>query len=193
MRRAAYSDLICRFSAIYRESRRHTSNANCSTSISPAGRRISWNQLRRVVNAVNRRPRIGGLEIGNGWFRLVVSPSTALAVLFVVCITFFVFSILKSSDAYKTAVSRAKSDQHVVAALGTPIQEGMFTSGKSNVNGPSGDADLAIPISGPNGKATIYAVATKSAGEWTFSKLIVKVDGGKTIDHKRIGAIGRSI
>jgi hypothetical protein len=107
---------------------------------------------------------------------------TALAVLFVVCITFFVFSILKSSDAYKTAVSRAKSNQRVVAALGTPIQEGMFTSGKSNVNGPSGEADLAIPISGPNGKATIYAVATKSAGEWTFSKLIVKVDGGKTID-----------
>jgi Cytochrome oxidase complex assembly protein 1 len=107
---------------------------------------------------------------------------TALVVLFVVCITFFVFSILKSSDVYKTAVSRAKTNQRVATALGIPIQEGMFAWGKSNVNGPSGDADLAIPISGPNGKATIYAVATKSAGEWTFSKLIVKVDGGETFD-----------
>lgn len=106
----------------------------------------------------------------------------AFVALFFVCIAFFVFGILKSSDVYKTAISRAKSDQRVVAALGTPIQEGMFVGGKVNVTGPSGEADLAIPISGPKGKATIYAVGTKFAGEWTFSKLIVKVDGGGTID-----------
>jgi hypothetical protein len=104
------------------------------------------------------------------------------AVLFFVCIAFFVFSILKSSDVYKTAVARAKSNQRVVTALGTPIEEGMFVSGKTNVNGASGEADLGIPISGPKGKATIYAVATKSAGEWIFSKLVVKIDNGETID-----------
>jgi hypothetical protein len=102
----------------------------------------------------------------------------ALAAVFVVCIVFFVFSVMKSSDAYKIAVARAKSDERVIAALGTPIREGMFASGKANVNGPSGEADLAIPISGPKGKATIYAVATKSAGTWTFSKLAVQVEGG---------------
>src|SRR5438132_4587908 len=107
----------------------------------------------------------------------------ALASLFVICIVFFVFSVMKSSDAYKIAVARAKSDQRVVAALGTPISEGMFTSGKTNVNGPSGEADISIPISGPKGKATIYAVATKSEGEWSFSRLNVKIDGtGETID-----------
>jgi hypothetical protein len=107
----------------------------------------------------------------------------ALGVLFVVCIVVFVFSVLKSSDAYKTAVARAKNDERVIAALGTPIREGIFASGKANVNGPSGEADLAIPISGPKGKATIYAVATKSEGTWSFSKLSVKIDGtGETID-----------
>jgi hypothetical protein len=107
----------------------------------------------------------------------------AFAAIFVACIVFFVFSILKSSDAYKIAVARAKSDQRVVAALGTPISEGMFASGKTNVNGPSGEADIGIPISGPKGKATIYAVATKSEGQWSFSKLDVKIDGtGETID-----------
>jgi hypothetical protein len=51
------------------------------------------------------------------------------------------------------------------------------------VNGGSGDADLTIPISGPKGKGTIYAVATKSAGEWTYSKLVVKIDRtGDAID-----------
>ncbi len=101
----------------------------------------------------------------------------ALGVLFVVCIVFFVFSVLKSSDAYKTALARAKSDQRVVAALGTPIRDGLVPSGKTNVNGPSGEADIGIPISGPKGKATIYAVGTKSADKWTFSKLAVQVEG----------------
>ena len=106
-----------------------------------------------------------------------------MAVLFVACIVFFVFSIMKSSDVYKISLARAKSDQRVVAALGTPISEGMFTSGKTNVNGPSGEADIAIPISGPKGKGTIYAVATKSEGQWSFSKLDVKIDStGETID-----------
>jgi len=107
----------------------------------------------------------------------------AMAVLFVTCIVFLVFSVMKSSDAYKIAVARAKSDERVVAALGTPIREGMFSSGKTNVNGPSGEADIAIPISGPKGKATIYALGTKSEGTWSFSKLNVRIDGtGETID-----------
>jgi hypothetical protein len=106
-----------------------------------------------------------------------------MAVLFVGCIVFLVFSVMKSSDAYKLAVARAKSDQRVVAALGTPIREGMFSSGRTKVNGPSGEADIAIPISGPKGKATIQAVATKSEGTWSFSKLNVNIDGfGETID-----------
>jgi hypothetical protein len=56
-------------------------------------------------------------------------------------------------------------------------------SGNTNVNGASGDADLSIPISGPKGKGTIFAVAKKSGGEWTYSKLNVKIDStGETID-----------
>jgi hypothetical protein len=107
---------------------------------------------------------------------------------FIACMVFFVFSVMKSSDVYKTAVSRAKSDQRVAAALGTPISEGMFTSGKTNVNGPSGEADIGIPISGPKGKATIYAVAIKSEGTWSFSKLNVKIDAtGETIDLNESG------
>ena len=94
-----------------------------------------------------------------------------------------VFSALKQSDAYKIAVARAKGDSRVMAALGTPIEEGWYLSGTTNVNGASGDANISIPISGPKGKGTIYAIATKSAGEWTYSKLQVKIDSsGETID-----------
>ena len=102
---------------------------------------------------------------------------------FVAFLVLVIFGALKQSDVYKTAVARAKADSRVAAALGTPIEEGWYLSGTTNVNGASGDADIAIPISGPKGKGTIYAVATKSGGEWSYSKLQVKVDSsGETID-----------
>jgi Cytochrome oxidase complex assembly protein 1 len=95
-----------------------------------------------------------------------------------------IFGAMKQSDAYKMAVARAKADQRVTNALGTPVEDGWFLWGSSTeVSGSSGEADLSIPISGPKGKGTIYAVATKSAGDWTFSKLNVKIEStGETID-----------
>ena len=49
--------------------------------------------------------------------------------------------------------------------------------GNINVNGSSGHADLAIPVSGPEGSGTIYDVASKSAaaGQWTILRLVVDV------------------
>ena len=71
-----------------------------------------------------------------------------------------------------------KGDPRVANALGSPIEAGFFVSGKTNVSGSSGNADLTIPIWGPRGKGTIYFVASKFAGKWTFSRLVVEV--GKT-------------
>ena len=47
--------------------------------------------------------------------------------------------------------------------------------GNINVNGSSGHADLAIPISGPQGNGTIYVVASKSAGHWDVLRLVVDI------------------
>lgn len=102
---------------------------------------------------------------------------------FALFLIFVIFGALKQTDVYKTAVARAKADSRVAAALGTPVEEGWWLSGNTNVNGASGEADLSIPISGPKGKGTIYAVATKSGGDWTYSKLTVKIDStGESID-----------
>lgn len=90
---------------------------------------------------------------------------------------------MKESDAYKVAVTRARESPAVIAALGTPIREGRFTSGSTNVNGALGEANLAIPISGPKGKATVYVEAKKSAGVWRFQTLVARVEStGQRID-----------
>ena len=89
------------------------------------------------------------------------------------------FGIIKQSDAYSGALARVRAAPAVVEAIGTPIQEGWFLTGSIRVSGGSGAADLAIPISGPKGKATVYVEASKVLGVWHFYGLIVEIQSTK--------------
>jgi hypothetical protein len=110
------------------------------------------------------------------WFVPVGYLGGALLFLgFCAGVVYLVFGLVRSSDIYKKAVMQAETNHYVIEALGSPIEEGLIVRGSISVTGPSGEADLAIPISGPRGKATIYAVAKKSAGKWTFSTLGVAI------------------
>lgn len=93
---------------------------------------------------------------------------------FVIGIFSFVMGLMKSSDAYKEALTRAQNHPFVQEIIGDPIEAGWFTTGSINIRNQSGHADLVIPISGPNGKAKIYVVAIKSEGVWSFSTLMVE-------------------
>ena len=118
------------------------------------------------------------------WFVPVVSLGFFLMVVaFIAVFWSLVFDMMKSSDPYKIALARATADSSVVEALGIPIEEGLFVFGSISFKGSSGNADLRIPISGPNGKATIFVTAAKSAGKWELSTLVVKIKGtGRRID-----------
>ena len=105
------------------------------------------------------------------WLLTLVILLTA----FVGVILIIVFGAMKSSDVYREALARAKAAPAVVEALGSPIKDGMFISGSTNVNGASGEANLAIPISGPKGAGTLYLAATKSVGVWNFSSIVLEV------------------
>ena len=111
-----------------------------------------------------------------------------LFLLFIGSILVIVFSAMKSTDVYKEALARAKADPAVIEALGSPIKEGFFLSGNTNVNGAAGESNLAIPISGPKGKGTIYVSANKALGQWNYSGLVVEV--GQT--HERIDLLRKS-
>ena|SRR5205823_8221242 len=105
-----------------------------------------------------------------------------LFVVFVGSILVIVFSGMKSTNVYKGALSRTQASPLVIEALGTPIKPGFLVSGNTNANGASGESNLAIPISGPKGKGTIYVSAKKSLGQWNYSGLVVEI--GQT--HQRI-------
>ena len=94
----------------------------------------------------------------------------------------FVTGTIKSSEAYVGAMERVRTAPAVTAALGAPIREGFMVSGNIHVSGPTGLAELEIPVSGPRGSATVYVDAAKRLGEWHFDHLIVQVAS----THQRI-------
>ena len=124
------------------------------------------------------------------WFVPLGCLSVAFLFLaFVGSILVIVFGAMKSSDVYREALARASADPTVIEALGSPIKDGFLISGNTNVNGASGESNLAIPISGPKGKGTIYVSANKSLGQWNYSGLVVEV--GQT--HERIDLLQKAV
>lgn len=118
------------------------------------------------------------------WFvPTLVVTGMALIAAFILAIMSFVFGLMKSSEPYQTGLSRARADAAVVATLGEPITPGYFVQGNINTSGSSGEANLAIPLKGSRGAATLYVEASKQAGEWQYETLVVALDeGGQRID-----------
>lgn len=91
-------------------------------------------------------------------------------------------SAMKSSEVYKGALERARSNPKAVAALGgLPIKDGWLVQGNVNFSGGSGTANLQIPVSGPAKSGTIQARATYEGVAWVYERLDLVVDGGGTI------------
>ncbi len=86
---------------------------------------------------------------------------------------------MKSSDTTNTLeAGRATLGRCAI----TPIDEGFFVSGEIHLTNQGGYANLSIPISGPDGDATIYVEAEKSGNDWSFRALEVVVrDTGQWI------------
>jgi hypothetical protein len=100
----------------------------------------------------------------------------------VLALVVFVFSVIKRSDVYREAYTRASNDPRVVAALGTPIEKGWWVIGKVNIDNDTGTANIDFPISGPKGNARVHAAASRENDAWSYSTLVVRPAAGGEID-----------
>jgi len=113
---------------------------------------------------------------------------TAAILLFIGAIFIFVFSLIKDSPVYEGALDRAAEHPDVIEMTGDPLEPGWFVSGNIAVNNQTGNADLSIPVSGPDGSGQLQVEATKSGGEWQYDSLnFFDESGGPPIDllHER--------
>ncbi len=135
----------------------------------------------QIMSSAGMPPGATPIAPRKGWFgrnwKWLVPALLVVFVGFPIAILGSVFAAIRSSDAVKESLLRAQSNPLVVQKLGTPIEEGWLVAGNINVSGPSGDADLAVPISGPKAKGKIYVTAHKSAGVWRYSVMTAAIEG----------------
>jgi hypothetical protein len=87
------------------------------------------------------------------------------------------FTVFRHTDVFREAVARAEASPQARAELGEPIREGWWVMGRVRMTGPSGYANLSIPLKGSRKDGTLYVVARKSAGIWQYDTLEVAVEG----------------
>ena len=91
--------------------------------------------------------------------------------------------LVRSSDVFEDALERARQDPRIIAELGEPIDAGWQVQGNFNLSDDSSEASYSIPLSGPDGDATLTVEATKHDEEWVFHRLEVRFDSsGDRID-----------
>ena len=117
---------------------------------------------------------------GGAWKWII--PLGCLAMLlaggvFVASILWIVMASIRSSAPYASSFQTATADCELQQILGTPIEPGWFISGSINVTGPAGEAQLSIPLKGPQSSAKMYVNATKSAGRWSYELMEVEPKG----------------
>jgi YD repeat-containing protein len=85
---------------------------------------------------------------------------------------------LRSSPAFVAVVDLASRSAAVKAALGDPVKAGPAARGMVHQVDESGYAILAIPLSGPSGKGTLYAVANRIETGWDIERAVLLRDAG---------------
>jgi hypothetical protein len=100
-----------------------------------------------------------------------------LAMIGVMVASFYgISSAIRNSDVYRGALERVNASQSAREALGFPIEAG-FPMGSVSVSGPSGEAQLSIPVQGSRASGTLYLQATRSMGRWQYDSIELEVEG----------------
>jgi hypothetical protein len=87
-----------------------------------------------------------------------------------------------NSYVFQEAIARAERNRQVTDRIGTPLRSAWLPEGRIAVSGATGTAQMAIPITGPRGKATIHLDARKVAGEWQFLTLQVEFENSTFVN-----------
>lgn len=112
--------------------------------------------------------------IGCGCFGLILLGALVFGGIF-----FAAGKLLKNNDPYRDSIAAVESNQEAIAALGEPVKPGFIPTGNFNFTNGEGEVDLAIPVSGPNGKGTIRVNGKKTAGNevWVYETWQLEVFG----------------
>jgi hypothetical protein len=102
-----------------------------------------------------------------------------IIILFMALIGAGIFGVSKmftGSEPYTYALEQVQSNEQVIELLGEPIETNGIMQGSINFSNNEGNANISIPIKGPNGEGKIYVVGEKRNDTWTYSELEVRIN-----------------
>ena len=99
-----------------------------------------------------------------------------LFIAFLATVIFRATKMMSGSEPYQDSLTKAQQNEQVIELLGEPIETVGIMQGSISFSNNDGDADIRIPIKGPNGEGIIYVVAEKRNDVWTYSEQEVRID-----------------
>ncbi|TRW23585.1 hypothetical protein FMM05_13060 [Flavobacterium zepuense] len=82
-------------------------------------------------------------------------------------------SFMKSSDAYKTAITAIESKAEIKAWTGGITGYGFMPTGTIQTTNDSGHAELTIAVKGAKKDVDVYVALTKQNGAWQIQQMEV--------------------
>jgi len=116
------------------------------------------------------------------WIAIGCGAILVAGVAFVAFVVVIVFGAMRSSQPYQDAIRTARSDPRVSAAIGSPIEPGLFVSGEIHTENDAGKVEISVPIKGPKGSGSVYVVGTKTGGRWSYTTMTFTPKAGPAID-----------
>jgi len=111
------------------------------------------------------------------WFRRNWKRVAAIVAVVLLTVVVSVLLGFRNADATALAMTTATANPAFVGRIGQPVKKGWLITGSIEVSPGIGYAELAIPVSGPKGRGTLYALAVKHAGIWRLTFLQFGAEG----------------
>jgi len=81
---------------------------------------------------------------------------------------------VKSSKIYRKTIITVQKNDRVLKLIGSPVKAGLLVMGNISRRTTETMVNMSIPLSGPDGQATVFAVAKRQKKEWCFTTLQVQ-------------------
>ena len=112
-----------------------------------------------------------------GCFTIIITVVLAIGAIF-----FGVSNAIEDSQPYEYALEKINTDEDLINALGSPIEKDGMVSGDWKYSNGKKSAHMAIPISGPKGKGTLFVEATGEGDDWIYHVIRVEIEDSETFD-----------
>ena len=81
-----------------------------------------------------------------------------------------------NNDVTSKAIDLINNEQVIVQQLGSPIDSNGMMQGAISTTNDGGNADISVPLKGPNGTGTMFIKAVKVNDKWNYERIAVQID-----------------